>query len=233
MFMQTGVEGKSLVFLFNDTQILNEAFLEDINNILNTGEVPNLFAADEQDKIISDMRPKLKLLGISDTRDNCKAFFVERIREYLHVVLCMSPVGDSLRVRCRQFPSLINCCTIDWYMEWPRSALFNVAKSFLESIEFPSDDLRYKIAEMCVTVHTSLNVMSNKFFEELRRRVYTTPKSYLDLIDLYQGMLAEKREEIGTNLRRLTSGVTKLEETNKFVAELRGKLTKINRQKNR
>lgn len=39
-----GVEGHSISFLFNDTQIVSESFLEDINNLLNSGEVPNLFA---------------------------------------------------------------------------------------------------------------------------------------------------------------------------------------------
>lgn len=29
------------------------------------------------------------------------------------------------------FPSLVNCCTIDWFSEWPEEALFSVAKNFL------------------------------------------------------------------------------------------------------
>ena len=28
----------------------------------------------------------------------------------------MSPVGDAFRSRCRMFPSLVNCCTIDWFI---------------------------------------------------------------------------------------------------------------------
>lgn len=39
-----------------DTQIVEEEFLEDINNILNSGEVPNLFEGDEYEKIILDTR---------------------------------------------------------------------------------------------------------------------------------------------------------------------------------
>lgn len=39
--------GKPVVFLMSDSQIVHESFLEDINNILNSGEVPNLFEADE------------------------------------------------------------------------------------------------------------------------------------------------------------------------------------------
>ena len=42
-------------------------------------------------------------------------FFVERIRQNLHIVLTMSPIGDTFRNRLRKFPSLINCCTIDWF----------------------------------------------------------------------------------------------------------------------
>ena len=41
--------------------------------------------------------------------------FVERVRDQLHVVLAMSPIGDAFRTRLRMFPSLVNCCTIDWF----------------------------------------------------------------------------------------------------------------------
>jgi len=39
----SGIDGKQQTFLFTDTQIIYESFLEDINNILNSGEVPNLW----------------------------------------------------------------------------------------------------------------------------------------------------------------------------------------------
>ena len=42
-------------------------------------------------------------------------YFIERVKENLHVVLAMSPIGDAFRNRLRMFPSLINCCTIDWF----------------------------------------------------------------------------------------------------------------------
>ena len=43
------------------------------------------------------------------------AFFVNRVRENLHIIIAFSPIGDAFRNRLRQFPSLINCCTIDWF----------------------------------------------------------------------------------------------------------------------
>ncbi|KAF4749662.1 hypothetical protein FOZ63_016697, partial [Perkinsus olseni] len=120
--------GKGLVFLFSDTQIVKESFLECINNILNTGEVPNLFAADEVEQIIGLVRPLAKAAGKQDSRDVIWSHFVHLVRESLHIVLAFSPVGEAFRARCRQFPSLINCCTIDWFMPWPKDALYSVAE---------------------------------------------------------------------------------------------------------
>lgn len=48
LLMKAGVECQPQVFLFSDTQIVRESFLEDINNLLNSGEVPNLFPTDEK-----------------------------------------------------------------------------------------------------------------------------------------------------------------------------------------
>lgn len=42
-------------------------------------------------------------------------YFIERVKANLHIVLAMSPIGDAFRNRLRMFPSLINCCTIDWF----------------------------------------------------------------------------------------------------------------------
>lgn len=51
-------------------------------------------------------------------------------RTNLHVVLCLSPIGDTFRERCRMFPGLINCTTIDWFTEWPADALYEVGWCF-------------------------------------------------------------------------------------------------------
>lgn len=107
------------VFLFTDTQIKRESFLEDINNLLNAGEVPNLFAVDEKQEICERMRQ------IDRQRDKTKQtdgspialfnLFIDRCRDQLHVVLAMSPIGDAFRNRLRKFPALVNCCTLDWF----------------------------------------------------------------------------------------------------------------------
>ena len=82
------------------------------------------------DAIIGDMRPVAKKeagKGFIDTADNLWRYFLQRSRANLHIVLCMSPVGVLLPSRCRKFPGLINCTTVDWFLPWPESGLKNVA----------------------------------------------------------------------------------------------------------
>jgi dynein heavy chain len=108
-----------MFFFYFIFKIKDESFLEDINNLLNAGEVPNLFAADEKQEICDKMR------SIDRQRDKSKQtdgspvalfnMFVQRCRDQLHIVLAMSPIGDAFRTRLRKFPSLVNCCTIDWF----------------------------------------------------------------------------------------------------------------------
>ena len=45
-----------------------------------------------------------------------------------------SPLGEIFRARLRQFPALVNCCTIDWFSNWPADALKSVALKFLQDI---------------------------------------------------------------------------------------------------
>lgn len=56
MLLKAGVEGKQTVFLFSDNQIKDESFVEDINMILNTGDVPNIYPPDEKADIIEKMQ---------------------------------------------------------------------------------------------------------------------------------------------------------------------------------
>ena len=69
--------------------------------------------------------------GKVETREVILQHYIQLVRENLHVVLAMSPIGAGFRNRCRMFPSLVNCCTIDWFSAWPEDALFSVAHRLL------------------------------------------------------------------------------------------------------
>ncbi|XP_074253751.1 dynein axonemal heavy chain 6 isoform X3 [Saimiri boliviensis] len=222
LYKMAGVEDKNMVFLFTDTQIVVEEFLEDINNILNSGEVPNLFEKDELEQVLAATRPKAKEVGISEgNRDEVFQYFISRVRQKLHIVLCMSPVGEAFRSRCRMFPSLVNCCTIDWFVQWPREALLSVSKTFFSQVDAGNEERKEKLSLMCVNIHLSVSSMAERYYNELRRRYYTTPTSYLELINLYLSMLSEKRRQIISARDRVKNGLTKLLETNVLVDKMK------------
>lgn len=57
LMFSSGIDGNMISFVMTDTQIISETFMEDINNLLNTGEIPNLMQPEDKDKIINGVRP--------------------------------------------------------------------------------------------------------------------------------------------------------------------------------
>ena len=227
LFELAGVGGTPVAFMLVDTQIVDESMLEDVNNILNTGEVPGMYASDEKEVIMADMRPVCESLGIPPSKDLCWQTFIERVKSNLHIVLCMSPVGDAFRRRCRLFPSLINCSTINWFTEWPEDALLSVAEKSFESEDLGSAQLKTAVAKMCVQVHQTTQTLADEFLLELHRHYYITPKSYLDMIALYVEALREKRTEKESARSRLENGLSKLHECNEKVDDMEATLTAL------
>ena len=78
--------GKATVFLFTDTQIVTESFVEDINNILNSGEVPALFDQQDKDRMCADIRPYAESMGLSMSKDVLYNTFINRVRDNLHII---------------------------------------------------------------------------------------------------------------------------------------------------
>lgn len=54
--------------------------------------------------------------------------YLTRLQRNIHMIIAMSPLGEIFRQRLRQFPSLVTCCTLDWFSEWPEEALLGVGK---------------------------------------------------------------------------------------------------------
>ncbi|KAJ9465464.1 Dynein-1-beta heavy chain [Diplonema papillatum] len=239
LYVIAGVETKAVVFLLNDTQIMNEGMTEDINNMLNSGEVPALFTPEEKDKKINACTQAAQTAGRGGTRDDIFAFFISRVRDNLRCVLCMSPVGDAFRTRCRNFPSLTNCCSIDWYDMWPTEALQQVAQRQLAEADLENDsadegkkkaaddaaDLRQKLTDMCVYIHQSVSDMAQRFFVEINRHYYVTPTSYLEFLSVYLTLLEDKKKELGEQLHKVANGKKKMNETTLFISNMQKEIT--------
>ncbi|EDW55574.1 GM17246 [Drosophila sechellia] len=215
------------VFLFTDVQIKDESFLEDISNLLNSGEVPNLFTNEEkievQEKMAQIDKQRDKAVQTDGSPVALFNFFVTTCKDQLHIVLAMSPIGDALRNRIRKFPSIVNCCTIDWFQSWPEDALLAVSTRFLASEDLTALERRTAI-DMCMEFHTSTQELSAKFFSRLHRYNYVTPTSYLELIQTFKALLGQKRNNITNNRNRYLTGISQLDIAAQQVAVMQEQL---------
>uniref|UniRef100_A0A1A9WZZ0 Dynein axonemal heavy chain 7 n=1 Tax=Glossina brevipalpis TaxID=37001 RepID=A0A1A9WZZ0_9MUSC len=218
------------VFLFTDVQIKDESFLEDINNLLNSGEVPNLFSNEEKMEVVEKMAQIDKQRDKAVQTDGSPValfnFFVTTCKDQLHIVLAMSPIGDSLRMRIRKFPSIVNCCTIDWFQAWPEDALLAVSTRFLEKEELTDVERKASI-DMCMDFHTSTQELAEIFYLRLKRRNYVTPTSYLELIQTFKELLNKKRTTIMTNKNRYLTGISQLDIAAQQVGVMQEQLTAL------
>lgn len=164
--------------------------------MLNSGWVFDLFTKEDYEGMVSNIRNEAKGLGLPDNTESLTNYFLDKIRKGLKVVLCFSPVGDTMRVRSRKFPGIINATSIDWFHPWPKDALIDVASKFISDLEFPSDEIRNSISLHMAEVHCSIDEANARYLKLERRHNYTTPKSFLELIDFYKNKLQEKRSNI-------------------------------------
>ncbi|KAG8321107.1 hypothetical protein J6590_052483 [Homalodisca vitripennis] len=224
LYMKAGLKNVGIMFLMTDAQVPSEQFLVLINDLLASGEVPDLFPDDEVENIISSVRNEVKGAGLLDTRENCWKFFIDRVRRQLKVVLCFSPVGSTLRIRARKFPALVNSTAINWFHEWPQEALISVSKKFLQDLEVLPEHYRESVARFMAYVHIQVNATSRVYLQSERRYNYTTPKSFLEQISLYSKLLEMKSAELASKVDRLENGLDKLKSTAEQVDNLKAKL---------
>ena len=88
-------------------------------------------------------------------------------------------------------------------------------------------ELKGKVAEVCVEMHQAVVKVTSQFWEEMRRRYYVTPSSYMELIRIYSRMLQEQKNEFMGNRNRLLIGLSKLSEAESLVGTMQEELVNI------
>ncbi|TKS92669.1 Dynein heavy chain 2, axonemal [Collichthys lucidus] len=230
LYRLTGVDNKPTVFLFNDTQIVDDSFLEDINNILSSGEVPNLYKQDEFVEVCNALSESARKDNVAETPDSLFSYLIERVRNNLHIVLCMSPVGEPFRHH------YIELITILWVTKCLRPSdrqLLAGSISHCHSSGSPAapinqlNSLTHPVGlEDILLYHTVAGC-----FKMARLRAFVS--FYLKLasvINIYFRLLAEKRNELGEQVTKLRNGLFKISDTREKVEAMSVELEEAKKQ---
>jgi dynein heavy chain len=225
MYKQCGQAGNKIAFLFTESEIKEEGFLEVINSILTTGEVPNLFPKDELLVMASELRSLAikQIPNFVETADNLVKFFIDRVRCNLHVILSMSPVSAKFPERARRFPGIVAGCTIDWFLAWPKEALIAVSRGYISNmtLNVASPAIQEEVIVHMGMVHKIVSDSCIDYFTQMRRHVYQTPKSFLQFLTDYSRMYTNKCSEIDTKASRVEIGLEKLSSGAKDVEKMK------------
>eukprot|EP00899_Mesostigma_viride_P029629 jgi/Mesvir1/9851/Mv22388-RA.1 len=210
VMLATGVEGKQVMLLLEDHQLLEASFLELVNSVLSGGEVPGLFTPEELRGALAPLQELMASEGFQHR--NLFSFFVSRVRANLHVVLSMDPRNPLYELRCESNPALFTRCSVQWLGTWQPSGMQFVPRALLKDT----------LAISGISAGQDVDNLIGNFvaIHEQCRGFGATPAQFVSLIRTYKKILVGERGSREDNMKRLQAGLGKLTEAASKVDEL-------------
>ena len=232
---RAGCKLEKITFIFDESNVLSVAFLERMNALLASGEVPGLFEGDEYMTLISACKEGFGGGKVMETEEEIYKKFVKNVQRNLHVVFTMNPANPDFSNRAGSSPAIFNRCVIDWFGEWPNEALYQVGKELTDRVDFPEssfepqgkDDQQRRgvMTQIIVYIHNSVRELNRKLQKAAKKFNYITPRDYLDFIRHFIEIQKEKRSELEEQQFHINTGLTKLKETEEEVLKLKDSLS--------
>ncbi|CAF1453141.1 unnamed protein product, partial [Rotaria magnacalcarata] len=246
LLRRSGCKGDKIVFLLDESNVMDSSFLERMNTLLANGEVPGLFEGDEYSALLTLCKEGAQKQGLMlDSNDELYKWFTIQVMRNLHVVFTMNPSANGLRDRASTSPALFNRCVLDWLGDWSLDAYYHVASELTQKIamekadyiapktlprlvsSLPADPTyRDALTNAFVFVHQSLHKLNDTLRKKgsTSKTIVITPSHFLDAIQHFIKITAEKRTEIEETRQHLMVGLAKIHETVVQVEQLQTSL---------
>ena len=232
-----GLKGRPVCFLLNESNIVSSGFLEYMNALLASGDVPGLFDGDEWPKLMSQIRESIMQIKSKANADKSIEFvddtietelykwFISQVSRYLHVVFTMNPHTSDFNNRNATSPALFNRCTIIWLGDWSPESITKVAMELTQKVDIlatcpnqftDSVEANAVVATVMCRIHQSVCHEAHKM--QLRGKgTLLTPRHFLDFVDHFLAVYGEKRKMLHEYQLHLITGLDKLESTSSEV----------------
>ena len=217
-----GVEGREVVYLLEDHQVLESTYLELVNSLLSSGEVPGLFSPEELESLLSPLRDAMSEEGY---RGTLLSYFAHRVRTNLHVVLIMDSKADDFTVHCKANPAFYTRCAFQSMEGWSSQSMQRIPRLFLQNVVGMKLLRQAEVAQRPITGGEDLV----KTFLKIHQSCLPsggTPRRYIAFLKTYKSVYSKHKDTIGKKQTRLRAGVSKLNEATSLVDQLKRKAAK-------
>ena len=229
ILLKAGISRQPVIFFLDDSNIVDPNALDIVNTLLISGDIQEIFSSVEKEKISAEIS-RTHHEALKQKNLDQLSYFLLNIKENLRLILSVSPHSNSFREKVRAFPSILNCCTLDWYLPWSKIALETVADGiFRASFSWLSNEpfLAAVISEqaslttVCVKAHEYATYISEQFSVHITSSRYLPPKFFVDYLKLFLHLLHGLVKRIQSQKDRLVRGISKMNETTSAVEALR------------
>lgn len=216
-----GVEANPTLLIIQEALADNYG-LECINFLVNLGEIPNLWAADEVNNIcevmIADLQKNKKEGEGGEDISKARVFEViaDRVVRNMHIVIVTTPESPSLDRLVTSFPSLIGSLSVNWFHPWETDTLRNISNFYL------SEHAQSKaITELLVTMHRDVEALIHRSYPSLS----ASPATFLGILNTFQSLLNQLTGKLDRGNVRYSNGIARLAETEDAVGALKEEQT--------
>ena len=146
----------------------------------------------------------------------------------------MNPLSPDFSNRAASSPALYNRCVIDWFGDWSREGLFQVAKKLTENADLrkenfkkhdmSKDEMHTLIVDSITSYHIVIKDLNDKLSKNAKKFNYITPRDFLDFIKHFTNLQKEKSDELNEQKTHINKGLQKIIQTEKTVNELKQSL---------
>ncbi|KAM3875467.1 cytoplasmic dynein 2 heavy chain 1 [Diretmus argenteus] len=221
MVMQlAGLEGQQVVLLLEDYQFVHPAFLEMVNSLLSSGEVPGLYTPEELEPLLSSLKDAASQDGFTGPLYN---YFSYRIQQNLHIVLIMDCTNSNFTINCESNPALYRKCSVQWMEGWSESSMKKIPELLLAKIEGEAEKSGGGKATNSNGSGSDQGELCRLFLlvHESCREHGATPSQYMSFLHVYTAIYSSKQSQLTTRQQHLQAGVSKLNEAKALVDELK------------
>ena len=199
------VAGKPTMLFVEDHHLTQKEFLEMLNSLLSSGEVPGLYRQEEIESLLSNSAEEIRRENFGKSLYDC---FVTRVQTNLRIVLNFECTHPDFASNTASNPALFSRCNIIWLENWSKESYQAIAREELQS-SLENNPSREDIQNYLIAIHRSVGTKAS-------------PRHYFSLIDTFKKIYGNKTKNRGNQTSHLMAGLRKLVEAQQEVDKLTG-----------